>query len=50
MDISPWHLVWTTIVILVVSHLGANYLKDNTPRGYWFWFTIFNIILGLFFM
>jgi hypothetical protein len=26
-NMSPNHLIWTTIVVLVVSHLGANYLQ-----------------------
>ncbi|MDD2693609.1 MAG: hypothetical protein PHY14_01625 [Candidatus Gracilibacteria bacterium] len=47
MNLSPGHLIWTTIMTLIISHLGANYLKDNTPRGYWFWFTILNIVFGL---
>lgn len=46
MNMSPMHLLWTTIFTLALSHLGANYLKDNTPRGYWFWFTIISLILG----
>ncbi len=50
MNLSPFHLVWTTIATLVVSHFGANYLKDITPRGYLFWFTILNLILGFLFM
>lgn len=49
-NMSPTHLLWSTILVLVLSHFGANYLKDNTPRGYWFWFTILNIILGFMFM
>lgn len=49
-NMDPTHLVWSTILVLVVSHLGANYLKNNTPRGYMFWFTILNIILGFMFM
>ncbi len=39
--------LWSTVITLVVSHIGANYLKDVTPRGYVFWFTILNIIVGL---
>jgi hypothetical protein len=31
-NMSPSYLVWTTIVTLVISHIGANYLKDITPR------------------
>ena len=50
MNLSPFHLVWTTIATLAFSHIGAKYLQDNTPRGYWFWFTILNIILGFMFM
>lgn len=49
-NMSPTHLIWTTILTLVVSHLGASYLKDATPRGYWFWFTIISLILGFVFM
>ena len=49
-DMSPSHLIWSTIATLVISHIGANYLAENTPRGYWFWFTIFNLVLGFMFM
>ncbi|MBC7503818.1 hypothetical protein H7169_02520 [Candidatus Gracilibacteria bacterium] len=41
------HLLWTTILNLIVSHLGASYLSHITPRGYWFWFTIISLIIGL---
>lgn len=47
MDMSPSHLIWSTIIVLVVSHIGARYLAGVTPRGYWFWFTLINIIVGL---
>lgn len=50
MNLSPYHLLWSTIATLVISHFGAVYLKNNTPRGYIFWFTILNIILGFMFM
>lgn len=49
-NMDPAHLLWSTILVLVLSHFGANYLKNNTPRGYMFWFTILNIILGFMFM
>ena len=49
-NMDPTHLLWSTILVLVLSHLGANYLKNNTPRGYMFWFTILNLVLGLMFM
>ena len=49
-NMSPSHLLWSTILTLVFSHIGAVYLKDRTPRGYMFWFTIFNLILGFVFM
>lgn len=32
MDLSITHLVWTTVVTLIASHLGANYLMTVTPR------------------
>lgn len=32
MNLDPKYLIWTTIVTLVASHFGANYLKDVTPR------------------
>lgn len=32
MDLSITHLLWTTIVSLIVSHLGANYLVTITPK------------------
>ena len=44
-NMDPTHLVWTTILTLVVSHIGAKYLAEMTPRGYWFWFTIINLIV-----
>lgn len=50
MNLSPSHLIWSTIATLVLSHVGAVYLKNNTPRSYWFWFTILNIIFGFLFM
>lgn len=50
MNLSPFHLLWTTVLNLLLSHFGANYLKNVTPRGYWFWFTILNILLGFLFM
>lgn len=50
MNMSPSHLLWSTMATLLFSHLGANYLKDITPRGYMFWFTILNLILGFLFM
>ncbi len=50
MNLDPSHLIWSTILTLVLSHIGAVYLKDRTPRGYMFWFTIFNLILGFMFM
>ena len=50
MNLDPTHLIWSTILTLVFSHIGAVYLKDRTPRGYMFWFTIFNLILGFMFM
>jgi hypothetical protein len=49
-NLDPTHLLWSTILVLVLSHIGANYLKNNTPRGYMFWFTILNIILGFMLM
>ena len=50
MNFSLWHLIWSTIATLILSHIWAKYLQDNTPRGYWFWFTILNIVFGLMFM
>ena len=50
MSLSPSHLLWTTIVTLVVSHFGAQYLVGITPRGYLFWFTILNLIIGFLLM
>lgn len=26
-NMSPTHLIWTTLATLVISHFGANYLK-----------------------
>ena len=49
-NMSPSHLLWSTVLTLVLSHVGAVYLQKNTPRGYMFWFTILNIILGFLFM
>ena len=43
MNLSPTHLLWTSAVILIVSHFGAQYLASVSPRGYWFWFTILNL-------
>ncbi|NRH20907.1 hypothetical protein HOO68_02595 [Candidatus Gracilibacteria bacterium] len=50
MDLSITHLLWTTIVSLIVSHLGANYLVTITPKGYWFWFSVISIMVGLLLM
>ena len=50
MNLSPFHLIWTTLATLVLSHFGANYLRSITPRGYWFWFTILNIFFWILFM
>ncbi|MBP6981583.1 hypothetical protein KBB25_02310 [Candidatus Gracilibacteria bacterium] len=50
MNLNPTHLLWSTVLTLIISHFGANYLKDITPRGYMFWFTILNLILGFMFM
>ena len=33
MNLDPTHLLWTTIVVLVASHFGAQYLARATPRG-----------------
>lgn len=49
-NMNPKHLLWTTVLALALSHLGAKYLAENTPRGYWFWSTILNVILGFLFM
>ncbi|GAB0174260.1 MAG: hypothetical protein HHAS10_01390 [Candidatus Altimarinota bacterium] len=50
MNFSPTHLFGISIIVIVVSHFGAQYLASITPRGYWFWFTILNIAVGLFFI
>ncbi|MBP9779979.1 hypothetical protein KBD33_05160 [Candidatus Gracilibacteria bacterium] len=49
-NMDPTHLLWSTVLTLVLSHIGANYLKDRTPRGYLFWFTILNLIIGFMLM
>ncbi|MBX9808964.1 hypothetical protein K2X92_01065 [Candidatus Gracilibacteria bacterium] len=49
MNLDITHLVWTTVLSLVVSHFGANYLVHNTPKGYWFWFTFISIGMSLLF-
>ena len=49
-NMDPTHLIWSTIATLVLSHIIAVYLVKNTPRGYWLWFTILNLILGFLFM
>lgn len=49
-NMSTSHLIWSTIIVLVVSHIGAQYLAGVTPRGYWFWFTLINLIVGMMFL
>ncbi|MBC7498407.1 hypothetical protein H7170_02075 [Candidatus Gracilibacteria bacterium] len=49
MQFDLTHLLWTTILSLVISHIGANYLMSRTPRGYWFWFTCISLVVGLIF-
>lgn len=31
-NMDPTHLIWSTILTILLSHIGASYLKDNTPR------------------